>query len=361
MPVATVAPDSKAGQASAGDVQRLVPFVRAAHRHFEPIFDVSQAPGASAVQLGPFDVKSYGFIRSIVLLVEVSGGTLGAGALNADAPFSIIQSAELIDTNGYPLINPLTGYQLFLANLLGAYAGFPDPRSHPNYDATINASFQLRLPVEITAWDGFGSLQNQSASAPFRVRMSLAPIASYVTGATTNPTAVRIRGYLEAWSQPMGVDLNGQPTETAPPGHGAAQYWSVTTPTVSAARQQIRLTRTGNLIRALAFVHRDVSGVRSATVEPDDITFTWDTRQILVAVPNKVHRGWQREAFGFDFPTGVLVLPFNDDQDGTAGNESRHLYLPSVGSTRFEYEGTFGAAGTVEILTNDVAVTQLGR
>jgi len=58
---------------------------------------------------------------------------------------------------------------------------------------------------------------------------------------------------------------------------------------------------------------------------------------------------------------GVLVFPFTDDQDGGIGYESRHMWLPTVQSTRLEIEGAFGAAGTLEILTNDVAVTALGR
>lgn len=359
MPIAAVAPESE--QSSQQQAATLVPFVRSAHRHLEPAFDVSATPGASAIELGPFDVPAYGFIRNVVLVVTSAGGALGGGALAADAPFVVVQSVQLLDTNGYPIFGPATGYQLYLANAFGAYSGYNDPTVHPDYSATVNPAFVLRIPVEITPWDGFGALSNQSQSAPFRVRITVAPLASLVVGGAPTAPAVRIRGYLEAWSQPAGADMLGQAQETAPPGHGTTQYWTVATPTVSAARQQIRFPRVGNLIRNVILIHRDATGARSALVEPDDFTLNWDARQIIVAEPNQITRSRARDANGWNTPTGVIPLQFNDDQDGVAGNENRHLWLPSVGSTRLEYDATFGAAGTLEILTNDVAVTSLGR
>lgn len=349
--------------APAGEAQAasLVPFIRAAHRHFEPAFDLTTTTGASSVELGPFDVPAYGFIRSIVLLVTSANGVLGAGSLVADAPFSVLSSVQLLDTNGFPIYGPLTGYQTYLANTFGAYKGYNDPTVHPDFSASINPSFVLRIPVEITGWDGFGSLSNQSQSAPFRVRITLAPTVDLATGAVTTPPDVRIRGYLEAWSQPAGADLLGQGQETAPPGHGTTQYWTVATPVLAAARQQIRFPRVGNLIRNAIMVFRDTGGLRDATVEPDDFTLNWDARQVLVALPNQIHRSLVRDQNNFNTPAGVLPLQFNTDQDGVAGQENRHLWLPTVGSTRLEIDATFGAAGTMEIITNDVAVTALGR
>ena len=351
--------------APAGEAQAatLVPFIRAAHQHFEPAFDITTTMGATAVELGPFDVPAYGFIRDIVLLVTSTGGINVGGTLAVDAPFSVLASVQLLDTNGFPIYGPLTGYQTYLANAFGAYKGYNDPTVHPDFVDSINPSFVVRIPIEITGWDGFGSLSNQSQSAPFRVRITLAPLNPgllSITGTSTAPD-VRIRGYLEAWSQPAGTDLLGQGQETAPPGHGTTQYWTVATPVLAAARQQLRFPRVGNLIRNVIMVFRDAAGARDAAVEPDDFTLNWDARQVLVALPNQVHRSLVRDQNGFNTPTGVLPLQFNTDQDGVAGQENRHLWLPTVGSTRLEIDATFGAAGTMEILTNDVAVTALGR
>jgi hypothetical protein len=204
-------------------------------------------------------------------------------------------------------------------------------------------------------------LSNQSASSPFRVSLIGAPEADILVGGAPTAPLIRIRGFLEAYDPVATVDMLNNPQETAPPGHGTTQYWSVATPTVSAQRQQVKHTRVGQLIRNLIYVFRDTSGVRSATVEPDEFTIMWDSRLIDSNKPVPVHRAQVYEAYGFSAPTGVLIRPFTDDQDGTAGFENRHLWIPTVESTRLEFEGTFGAAGTVEILTNDVAVTALGR
>jgi hypothetical protein len=353
---------AQSGSAAQQAAVPRIPFIRATVRHSEPAFDSTVTVAASSQQLGPFDVPAHGFIRAITLLVTASGGALGGGTINADNPWGFISEVTLTDTNGYPIVSPITGYQLYLANLFGGYRGNNDPTAHPNYAsgaADLNPTFMLRIPVEITPWDGFGSLSNQNQSAPFRVRITINNTAGIVTGGAPTMPAVRVRGYLEAYSPPAAADLIGQPQETAPPGHGATQFWSATTPTVSAGAQQVRLPRVGNLIRNLIFVSR-ASGVRSAAVEPDDLTLTWDSRQVFASHINQVHRRDIYEAFGVAPPTGVLVLPFTDDQDGTAGYESRHLWLPTVDSTRLEVSGTFGA-GTFEILTNDVSVTALGR
>lgn len=343
----------------------MIPFIRATARHFEPAFDVTATVGAATQALGPFDVPSHGFMRDLVLLVEATGGALGGGTIDPDFPWSLIDSVELTDTNGYSIVFPTSGYNLYLANLFGGYRGFNDPTQHPDYASGVsdlNPTFMLRIPVEITPWDGFGALSNQNQSSPFRVRLNLAGSAAIVSGGTPTLPSVRIRGYLEAYSPVAPTDMQGRPQEQAPPGHGATQYWSTTTKNVAAGTNTIYHTRVGNLIRNLIYVARDSSGDRSATVEPDEITLSWDSRQVVVGVPNAVHRAAMEEAFGLTtIPTGVLAFQFTDDQDGAAGYESRHLWLPTVSSTRLELSASFGAAGTLEIVTNDIAVTALGR
>lgn len=353
------APGGATGRTTNATVQRI-PFIRASHRYLEQAFDVSSLIGAASLDLGPFDVPPYGYIRAIRLLVTASGGALGGGAVTADFPWPYIRRITLQDTNGFPLVYPLTGYQLFLANLVGGYRGFNDPTLHPDYVGTINASFMLRLPVEITPWDGFGSLANQNPQSPFRVAITTGTVTDLITGGAPTAPTVRIRGYLEAWSPVPAADMNGRPQETAPPGHGATQYWSVETPNVASGTVQVPIRRTGNLIRNLILVFRD-AGARSATVEPDDLTLRWDGRNVRIREPVQLMRADFRDATNTNLPVGVIPYIFTDDQDGTAGYESRHLYLPTVPSTRLEFEGTFGAAGTVEIITNDIAESQLGR
>jgi hypothetical protein len=53
---------------------------------------------------------------------------------------------------------------------------------------------------------------------------------------------------------------------------------------------------------------------------------------------------------------GVFVYDFTNEFDGTLGRENRDLWLPTQGSTRLELQGSFANAGTLTVLTNDVAI-----
>ena len=93
---------------AAAEAKPAIPFVRATTKHLEPAFDVSQVITTSQVALGPFDVPAHGFIRNLVLYVTATGGALGGGTISADFPFNILGQIELTDTNGFPIVFPLT-------------------------------------------------------------------------------------------------------------------------------------------------------------------------------------------------------------------------------------------------------------
>ena len=78
---------------------------------------------------------------------------------------------------------------------------------------------------------------------------------------------------------------------------------------------------------------------------------------------------WERSGYGrahgsvtpaADTPggldNGVFVYDFMHEFDGLFGRENRDGWLPTLGSTRLELQGTFGAAGTITVYTNDVAI-----
>lgn len=350
------------GAGSKGPARPMVPFVRAAHHHTEgPFFQTTVTPAAATQVIGPFDVPAYGFLRNVWVTVSGSWGALGGGALTGDYPWNIFQNVSLTDPNGNNLFYPLNGYQWYLANLFGGYVFTTDPAAQPGYTATIAApSFALRIPVEITPWDAFGSLANQNAASAYKVNLTVNTLAALVTGGAPTAPAIVIRGYLEAWSAPAATDLLGNSQETLPPGLGTTQFWSPYVPVVAAGQQTIRFTKVGNLIRGFVLVFRTAAGARSAAVPPDPIRVVWDSAD-LFNEPLTYRANVAYEQVGVAPPVGVYPYLFTDDQDGHAGFENRHLWLPTVQSTRLEVQGTFGAAGTMEILTNDVAVTPAGR
>jgi hypothetical protein len=346
----------------------LVEFTAAAHEHVEgAFFDVSQVSGTSAIQLGPFEIPAYGYMRNIDILVSVSAaGALGTGVVGEDFPWNVLDSVTLLDVNGAPIDGPISGYDLFLANLYGGYVFRQDPSLQPDFSATYTtASFILRVPVEIHPNTGLGSLPNQSAAASYKVQFTVSALATILStvGTATNNT-YRFRGYLEAWSQPDDVDMSGRPQAIVPPRVGTTQYWSLFTKTVATGTQTIQLPRVGNLIRTLIFVLRTAAapaGTRSTTNFPDPIELRWDARSLILEA-RQLRRTYQSERYIFGtggVPAGVFVYDFDHDVLGHGGNGTPELWLPTLQSTRLELVGSFGAGGELRILTNDVAPVEI--
>lgn len=338
-----------------------IPFTAAAHEHTEPITtDTAGAIGAAQNPRGPYDVPAYGFLRHIVLEVDLSGGTLGAGVLSADFPWNVLQNIQLLDVNGAPIFGPLDGYAALWANIIGGYSYRQDPRLGPWYDGTINGTFLLRIPIEIARHNGYGALANQNAAAAYKLSYTVNTTSVFST-APTAPPNVTVKSWLEAWSQPTATDLTGRPQQREPVGHGTAQFWtSFTKAGLAAGQQNLVLPRVGNMIRDLVFIARDAAGARSAAVMPDPIQLVWDARQLRNESQN-LHRQRLAESLenGVTLDTGVFAFNFNNLVLGHAGDEEPNLWLPTVQATRLEVAGNSAAAGTIQIITNDVAPVEV--
>lgn len=339
----------------------LVPFTSAAHEHTEQFDDRTVTPGAAATQVGPIDVPAYGYIRHIWLLVESSGGTLGAGTLSADYPWNLFQSLTLSDVNGAPIFGPMSGYSALWANILGGYAGgAPDPRVHPDYVGTINSVFAIRIPVEISHRTGFGALANQNSAANYKLSYTINPSATMFSVAPTTVPAVRIRAVLEAWSLPNERDVLGRPQAQVPPRHGTTQYWSYFNRSTAAGSNTVLLPRVGNLIRNVIVIARTAAGARSDTVFPDPAELTWDARSIR-RDPQRYITGEMRSAVP-DLTArdaGVFAYTFDRSDHGVVGDDDPTFWLPTVQSSRLELDGSAAAAGSWEVITNDVAPVEV--
>jgi hypothetical protein len=340
-----------------------IPFTAAAHEHSEPIVtDTTLALGAAQQVRGPFDVPAYGFLRHVFLEVLLSGGALGAGALNPDHPYNIIQNLTLSDVNGAPIFGPLDGFATKWANVIGGYGGDrQDPGLGPWFSNTINGKFWLRVPIEISRHNGYGSLANQNAAAAYKLSWTLATSAQAYSTAPTTPASVQVKAWLEAWSQPNAVDLTGRPQMREPIGHGTTQFWSsFTKGGIAAGNQNVLLPRVGNLIRALVFICRDATGARVDTVMPDPIQIAWDARLLNVESQNyRTQRMMEAIAATAARDTGVFAYSFANSLAGHDGDDDPNLWLPTVQSTRLELDGVNAAAGTIQVITNDIAPAEV--
>jgi len=346
-------------QAPPAQQVRKRPFTWAAHQHTEyGGIDVlvSQAAG-SVITVG--DIPATGYLRNLCILLTT--GTVGvAGTALADYPFNIFQELTLNDVNGAPIFGPLDGYSCYLAQLTGGYAFRQDTKLQPNYSASTTApAFMLRMPLEINENDGFGSISNMNSSQNYRVRIVLNPLASTFSVNPTTIPVLRLRVWIEAWTRPADNSQSGAPQEVAPPFHGVSQFWTkVTKPTVT-GENYIAVPKVGNLIRALVFVFRDASGVRTDAQAGGAVgllELRLDQRVLQQTPYDLLKTQFAEGAVLSAAPdAGVAPFLFNDDELGHIGNGTQQLYLPTLQSSRLELRVPAALVGSVDILTNDVA------
>jgi hypothetical protein len=336
----------------------MLPFTASAHEHTEPAFTVSSILGASSVNFNPQDVPAYGYFRHLLLEVTATAGVIGTAVANADFPFNIIQSVNLQDVNGANLVGPISGYQLYLANLIGGYAFNQNAVNDPGYVGSApNPKFFLRVPVEISSRDGLGALANQNAASEFKLTITLAPTTAILTsGAFGTAPTITIRGWLEAWTLPAATNNRNEPQAQVPPLLGTGQFWTASNYPISVGANQVPLRRVGNLIRNIVLVGRTAAGLRDDTVLPADVQFNWDGNQIG-NVSLAVMKKYLSEKLGgpITYPAGVVVLPFSHFLTGRLGNDTPDGWLPTTSSSRIEFAGSSTAAGTMEVLVNEVA------
>src|SRR5258708_2830679 len=95
-----------------------------------------------------------------------------------DAPFNVIDTITLEDTNGKPIVGPFGGYDLYLVNKYGGYVSEGDVKdagsdyvADTGTTAPSTVSFQLFIPVELVARDAVGALPNKSGTNKFRMKI----------------------------------------------------------------------------------------------------------------------------------------------------------------------------------------------
>lgn len=346
-------------------VVAAIPFTAAAHEYTELAFTRTVTPGAGVQQIDPIDIPAAGFFRSIVLEVVGAGGVPGAGVASDDYPWNLFQGLNLADVNGGNLYGPIDGFAAMVTNLLGGYAARSNPADSPQFQGAsmVAPSFFLRIPVEITRKNGLGALANQSSSSNYRLSLAINTLAAMFTTAPTTAPTFTIRGWYEGWTIPTATDAYGNPQAQVPPLPGIGQYWTSRTQAgIIAGATTLDMRRLGNYIRVLAFIARNAAGVRQDNVMPDLMTLNWDTNNLREESQSYNRFSLYEKTDGTVLlPTGVFAFPFNHggEGEGNLGNEDADLWVPSTASSRLTVEGQSLAAGSVQILTNDVSSAEV--
>lgn len=350
------------------------PFRIGVKSHEEINYDTTITQTASTIDLPVLEIPPAGFLRGIYVLVECFSTNSAATSayLDNNAPFSIIDTITLEDTNSKPIVGPFNGYDLYVVNKYGGYAFSSDPKQSPAYTSTVGSgdntiNFVLRIPVELVARDALGALPNKSGTNKFKVRIRIAPSGALWTTAPTEALSVRIRMVQEDWWEPDTTDLKGRPLAQNPPAVQTTQYWTKGVYSIGSGDQRIQVQQgLGYLIRNLIFINYPNSSVaRTSTTDgnfPDPATLQFEANILF----DRLRLLWQDQvgkkygytaavntAGGRDF--SVYPLPFNDDFGTQVGSETRRGYLATSDATRLEFRGNFGAAANFAVLANYVA------
>jgi hypothetical protein len=377
--------NNKSAPANGGDANNapksdgpkmLVPFLRATDENIQPgqLDFTSQVLSANTQDTGITNNPAYGYIDYLYLHVQATGGAAGLNNAVAveDGPFSILRNIVLSEPSGAFIVQLNDGWQAYLVQKYGGnlHPRASDPRADPNYSAVAssgNFSFVLRIPVGISVRDGVGALANQDTAGQFKLRLQIgATTHVYSTAPDTKPT-VRVRAWLGSYDQPE-ASAGGLANAIEPPAHGTTSFWSVQSGiTINGGQQTIELKRKGNYLRQIIFVLRR-SGTSRANGESD---WPSETRFMRDAFPARYLQEniWKSVMFhrtGFDntaeakngLDNGVRFIDYMHEFDGLLGRENRDLWQPTRGSTRLEIDGSFDNAGTMDIITNDVAIAE---
>lgn len=344
----------------------LVPFIRASSDHVEQGATQTLASASWAASVNQvYNVPSYGFLAEEFLTMTGSGGSGTATvAASADAPWNLFSSVSVKDANGTPIIQ-LDGYAAFLARQLGGYKPYRVDQSSFGNTAIVtgaNASGNFKFKLELEHMfgpEGWGLLPNMDASAVYTVNVTFNPPATFYSTPPTNVPS--ITGLIEAGcrSRPASTNSYGQPVMVDPPAKGTVSYWTSQSFSVINGNNTIQLNRVGNAIRNHILVFRDGSNSRSGAdsggVTPVSFTFKKDAG-VLFTMNTDTQRQRNYETYGFDVPAGVVAFPYTTDPTGLAGHEYGDSYLPTATSTNLQLQFTSTAAGTLQVITNDIVI-----
>lgn len=336
--------------------------------------------GLSNAAAGSFQVvqlPATGWVRRISLLFTASATAASAGALVAgDAPWNLISGVTLTDATGQPVMQPISGYNLYLINKYlptGSQATneprpWLNPQMSPEYNLSgtstaFAATFRLDIDFEIDARTGYGCIPNLDSNASLQLKVDYAAGTVAYTGTTLSAQTISMRTEVEYWA-PVGNSIGGVPVSTAPPGAGDYAETRYETQTVSAGSENlITATNRGGLVRGVLLVSR-ASGTRTAVTAASNLGILLDNQPINEGIPIESHYHQIRQEYGYfgatattsyapltagvmaGVDTGVVPINFGGLSLG------RNSWLNTRAGSLFQFKMTPGAsATTLEIIT----------
>ena len=371
-----VAPPSKTGKQQAAQQAQAAarrPFITGTRVIDKQTYDQQRALTGSTQRLPTYELDTDGYTAGLYVLVNcTTAGNAANVTFAADGPFNAIDTITFSDTSNNPIVGPMSGHDLYVAVKYGGYSFVDDQRQSPIFSATTGSgatggsfTFVLLMPIEIVHRDALGSLLNKSASAVFKLDITLSNSATPYGTAPTAAGTVRVRIQQYGWMDPNATDLKGNPVAQNPPALNSVQYWDKQTYTLNAGAVAQRLQTFDGLVRNLIFELRDSTGSRAQgdTDFPDPFILQYETATPIQRVKD-VWRHMIGQHFGYTAAAeaaggrdnGTYPEPYTRDFGLKPGAESRLGYLPVSAATALRVQGSIGGTGshTLTVLINYV-------
>lgn len=329
----------------------------------------------AAQQFPIYNITPTGWIRGVwfdftmVMTANVTNNVTYA----KDNPFSVINKMTLRDLGQQAVIGPIGGYDWLTLNKFGAYQNIADPRADLTYQAIAGAgaaagsfTFSLYLPFEFVQRDAIGVAENKSKPG-WTVELWLDSQANTYNQVPSVMGTMQVNAFPVSYSSPVSATPTGRSFASTPPLPGTLQYWRSENGAMPASSSNYDLVNgIGFPLRNLIYKYLDTSsGTRAGgdAAFPNPVTLQYG--QIIMFAKSKAR--WISEMgrpFGLTNPVpdtaqgrenGVYVWPRTIDFDMQPGAELRQRYLDTKTNQLVRLTGTFGAAGSLNVLTNWIA------
>jgi len=369
------APGTPQGKGNQGPVLAPWPFpVGVFDRQNLSDYSETRTMLTSAVKFSDVKIEPDGWLRCLWFEFDiVTSANAATVAFVEDGPFSAIDTVLFRDTGGEQIFGPFGGYDWMVVNKFGGYHAQGDPRADVNFSVTTGAGgtggsahWCLYLPLEISAADSLGTVENRSENSIYRVEITMAASTSVYSTPPTTLGTLKIQTLQDSYTEPVSaMTLTGRQISTAPPSPGTLQYWKQEDPSLAAGVQSTLITNgIGNGYRNIHFKLVRASGTRANRDSdwPDPLEVTLGTTRILNMHKStwitKQSRGFQLTNTTSDTArgreNGVYPWWFTRDVGQLPGNEARRKYLRTKTGNTFKVRGSLGNAGVLFITSNYV-------
>jgi hypothetical protein len=374
-------PPSQEGYESVPGIADLeIPFTQASKPVWERgPFWTGLTATAEAQELEPKGIPANGYLRYILvrLVTETEGEKEEGNAALADFPWSWLLTLTLEDQGGHKIFGPLGGFNAYLACKWGRYFERSDAAFWPSFNKAIEKpSCTWVIPVEISP-TGWGSLSNQTEQTQYHINPVISPLAKqYKEGKIKKAPKCKLVTWTCLWPLPQGRTEpepgapQGRVQQQRPPLLGTVQYWTQQ-PGISVVEGQNRIVsnRVGQMVRTHILVTRKKdTGQREKGILGDPIVFDWARVRFRalelsalqdIAWAAVAETGTSVGAAGFDL--GVYPILYSMGEQRYAGANEANSLLATVNTTALALEMPNWGEGTLEWITNDLAVAAVSE